>query len=131
MTTLFIDGRWRDASDGESRTIRCPADGRTVTTVAEATSADAADAVRAARRAFDDGPWPRTPAPERAALLRRLADRLEAEKGDVARLEALDTGKRMVEARIDMDDVVGVFRHFAGLAQADAGRVVDTALDGR
>ncbi len=126
LTTLFIDGRWRGASDGATRTIRCPADGRTVATVAEATPDDAADAVRAARRAFDDGAWPRTPAPERAALLHRLADRLEAEREDVARLEALDTGKRMVEARIDIDDVVSVLRHFAGLAQADAGRVVDT-----
>lgn len=126
MSTLFIDGAWREASDGETRSIRCPADGRPVTEVAEATADDARDAVRAARAAFDDGPWPRTPSPERAALLHRLADRLEAEKEDVARLEALDTGKRMVEARIDVDDVVSVFRHFAALAQADAGRLVDT-----
>lgn len=128
MTTLFIDGRWRDASDGETRQIRCPADGHHVTTVAEATADDARDAVAAARTAFDDGPWPRTPSPERAAILHRLADRLEAEKETVARLEALDTGKRMVEARIDMADVIGVFRHFAGLAQADACRVVDAGM---
>jgi betaine-aldehyde dehydrogenase len=96
--------------------------------VAEATADDARDAVAAARTAFDDGPWPRTPAPERAALLRRLADRLEAEKDEVARLESLDTGKRFVESQIDVDDIVSVFRHFADVATADAGRVVDTGM---
>src|SRR5690606_19963831 len=82
-------------------------------------------AARAARAAFDNGPWPNTPAPERAALLHRLADRLERELDDVARLESQDTGKRFVESRMDMQDIVAVFRHFAALAQAEAGRVVD------
>lgn len=126
--TQLVDGTWRGASDGSTREIRCPADESLVVTVAEGTAEDAIDAVRAARRAFDDGPWPRTPAPERAALLHRVADRLTSEKEQVARLEALDTGKRMVEARIDMDDIIGVFRHFASLAQADAGRVVDPGM---
>ena len=130
MPDLFIAGTWRDASNGATREIRCPADGTLVRTVGEATPDDAVDAVRAARDAFDNGPWPRTPSPERAALLHRLADRLTADKDDVARLEALDTGKRMVEARIDMDDIIGVFRHFASLAQADAGRVVDPGMPG-
>ena len=125
MNDLFIDGKWRSASDGATRDIHCPADGRHVATVSEATAEDALAAVVAARSAFDNGPWPDTPAPERAALLRRVADRLVAEKEDVATLEALDTGKRMVEARIDVDDIVSVFRHFADLAQADAGRMVD------
>lgn len=128
MPELFIGGAWRDASDASTRDIRCPADGTPVATVSEGTAEDALDAVRAARSAFDNGPWPRTPSPERAALLHRVADRLTAEKEDVARLEAMDTGKRMVEARVDMDDIIGVFRHFASLAQADAGRVVDTGM---
>ena len=128
METLFIAGSWRPARDSGTRTIHCPADGREVVTVAEATADDARDAVAAARAAFDDGPWPRTPAPERAALLRRLADRLEADRDEVARLESLDTGKRFVESQIDVDDIVGVFRHFADLATADAGRVVDTGM---
>ena len=124
----YIDGEWRDAADGATREIHCPADGSLVATAAEGSESDALDAVRAARRAFDDGPWPHTPSPERAALLHRLADRLVAEKEQVARLESLDTGKRLVESRIDVDDVVGVFRHYAGLAQADAGRMVDTGM---
>ena len=75
MDTLFIAGAWRPARDAQTRTIHCPADGREVVTVAEASEADARDAVAAARAAFDDGPWPRMPAPERGALLRRLAGR--------------------------------------------------------
>ncbi|GAB3262002.1 aldehyde dehydrogenase family protein [Alteromonas gracilis] len=126
MSDLYIDGTWRDASDGGTRTIRCPADGTVVAEVSEATAQDAAAAVAAARRAYDEGPWPTTPAPERAALLRRVADRLAADRDEVARLESLDTGKRFVESQIDVDDIEAVFRHFADLAAAEAGRVVDT-----
>jgi betaine-aldehyde dehydrogenase len=125
---LFIAGEWRDAVDGATREIRCPADSSHVGTVSEGAADDAVAAVVAARDAFDNGPWPRTPAPERAALLHRLADRLTEDKEEVARLESLDTGKRLVESRIDVDDIVGVFRHFASLAQAEAGRVVDTGV---
>ncbi len=128
MPELFIAGEWRDAADGATREIRCPADGTLVATVAEGGADDALAAVLAARSAFDDGPWPRTPAPERSALLHRLADRLESDKEEVARLESLDTGKRMVESRIDVDDIVSIFRHYASLAQAESGRVVDTGI---
>ena len=128
MKTLHIDGRWRAAASGDTREITCPADGSVVVTVDEGGAEDALEAVRAARRAFDEGPWPSTPAPERAALLHRIADRLERELDEVARLESLDTGKRLVESRIDMEDIVAVFRHFAGLAQAEAGRVVDAGV---
>ena len=128
MPGLFVDGSWREAADGRTREIRCPADGSAVATVSEAGPEDAKEAVRAARRAFDDGPWRHTPAPERAQVLHRVADELEQEKDGVARLESLDTGKRMVESQMDVDDIVSVFRHFAGLANAEAGRVVDTGM---
>ena len=128
MPDLFIDGSWRDAADGGTREIRCPADGSLVTTVSEGTADDALDAVRAARRAFDDGPWRETTGLERAAILNRVADMLEEQKAEVARLESLDTGKRLVESEIDVDDIAAVFRHYAGLANADAGRVVDPGM---
>ncbi len=130
MPELFIDGAWVAPVEGGTREIRCPADGSLVATVSEGSEADSLAAIDAARRAFDAGEWSSTPARERGALLSRLADKLEAEKEEVARLEALDTGKRMVEARLDMDDIIGVFRHFASLANADAGRVVDTGMAG-
>lgn len=128
MSTLYIAGQWRAAASGETREITSPADGSVVVTVDEGGAGDALEAVRAAREAFDSGPWPSTPAPERAALLHRIADRLERELDDVARLESLDTGKRHVEARLDMEDIVAVFRHFASLAQAEAGHVVDAGM---
>ncbi|WP_332661633.1 aldehyde dehydrogenase family protein [Aeromicrobium sp.] len=130
MSALFIDGGWRQAVGGAVREIHCPADGSLVATVPEAGPEDAELAIEAARRAFDTGRWPTTSSLERSALLHRLADLLERDKEEVARLESLDTGKRIVESRYDVDDIVGVFRHFAGLAGAESGRVVDTGRPG-
>ena len=130
MSALFIDGVWQEAVGGAVREIRCPADGTLVATVPEAGPEDAALAIEAARRAFDAGPWPATSSLDRGALLHRVADLLERDKEDVARLESLDTGKRIIESRYDVDDIVGVFRHFAGLAGAESGRVVDTGRPG-
>ncbi len=126
MSSLFIDGRWVGAASGRTRDIICPADRSVVATVSEGGAQDARDAVAAARRAFDHGTWPTTPSPQRAAVLSTVAGLLEAELEHVARLESLDTGKRLVESRIDMQDIVAVFRHFAALGQGEAGRVVDT-----
>ncbi|KGH45258.1 betaine-aldehyde dehydrogenase [Modestobacter caceresii] len=128
MPDLFIDGTWQDAAEGGTREIRCPADGTLVTTVSEGTAEDAVRAVRAARRAFDSGPWRDTTGTERGRVLHRVADLLEEQKDEVARLESLDTGKRLVESELDVDDIAAVFRHYAGLAGADAGRVVDPGM---
>ena len=132
MPDLLIDGRWVAAQSGEVREIRCPADGSAVRTVDEAGEADTRAAIGAARRAFDDGRWSSVPAPERAALLLRLADLLERDAEAIARDESLDTGKRIDEARYDVADVVRCFRYFGGLALAGAtgGRVVDPGTDG-
>lgn len=129
METLFIDGQWVAAESGATREITCPADGSHVVTVSEADAQDAKKAIAAAKRAFN-GEWPSTPAVERGAILSRLADLLERDKDKVARMESQDTGKRFVESQIDMDDIVGVFRHFAALANQQAGHVVDTGMPG-
>jgi len=126
MPDLLVGGQWRGAESAATREIRCPADGHLVATVDEAGRADAEAAILAAREAFDHGPWPATPAKDRGALLWRVADLLVEHKDHIARAESLDTGKRFVESQYDIDDVVGVFRHYAGLADSDAGRVVDT-----
>jgi betaine-aldehyde dehydrogenase len=127
---LYIGGRWESARDGDRREIRCPADGSLVAEVDEAGPLDTGAAVAAARQAFDDGGWPDTSALERGALLHRVADLLERDKAEVARAESLDTGKRLVESEYDVDDVVGVFRHYGNVAAEDAGRVVDTGRPG-
>lgn len=128
MADLLIGGQWMGAQSGATRQIRCPADGRLVATVDEAGRTDAEAAIHAARATFDNGAWPQTPAPERGAVLWRVADLLLEHKDDVARAESLDTGKRLVESEYDVDDVAAVFRHYAGLtvSGADAGRVIDT-----
>ena len=123
--TLFIDGEWVPAESGETRTVTCPADGSEVGLVSEAGEADALRAIAAARRAFDSRVWADTPASARGALVMKVADQIEARKDEFARAEALDTGKRLVEAEIDMDDIIGCFRHFGKLADADPGRLVD------
>ncbi|MGH3097339.1 MAG: aldehyde dehydrogenase family protein [Streptosporangiales bacterium] len=130
MPELFIDGTWQDARDGRTRQITCPADGTVVATVSEGGAADAAAAVRAARAAFDAGPWRDVTSLERGRILHGVADRLERDKAEVARLESLDTGKRLVESEFDVDDIVGVFRHYAGLAAGQSGHVVDTGQPG-
>jgi betaine-aldehyde dehydrogenase len=129
MPELFVAGQWVSAETGGQREIRCPADGAPVATVSEATRADAEKAILAARNAFDEGPWPGTPARERGAVLLRVADLLERDKKVLARAEALDTGKRLVEAEYDIDDVIACFRYFGGVAGTDAGRVVDTGRE--
>ncbi|MEU4352495.1 aldehyde dehydrogenase family protein [Streptomyces sp. NPDC023838] len=127
MPELFIGGRWSAAVDGETREIRCPADGSQVAVVDEAGPKDAAAAVAAAREAFDRGPWPGTPAAQRAALLLRVADLIERDAAALARAESLDTGKRLVESEYDMADIANCFRHFGHLVAAqEPGRVVDT-----
>ena len=124
-TSLFIDGDWRPATDGGTREIRCPADGDLVDTVSEATAEDTVTAIAAARRAFDSGDWPNRPAAERGDLLIKVAELLTERVEDFARAESLDTGKRMVESRIDMADIAACFRYFGKLAGQDAGRLVD------
>ncbi|GAA3285192.1 aldehyde dehydrogenase family protein [Nesterenkonia halobia] len=123
--TLYIDGRWVPAESGETRTITCPADGSEVGVVAEAGEADTLKAIAAAKQAFESRIWVETPAAERGALVMKVAEAIAERKDEFARAEALDTGKRFVEAQIDMDDIIGCFRHFGKLADADAGRIVD------
>jgi betaine-aldehyde dehydrogenase len=123
---IFVNGRWESAVDGGRREIRCPADGRLVAEIDEAGPKDTLKAISAARTAFDEGPWPHTPAAERGELLGRVADLLARDRSEVARAESLDTGKRLVESGYDVDDVVAVFRHYARIASEDAGRVIDT-----
>ena len=126
MAELYVNGRWVPARSGGRREIRCPADGSGVAEVDEAGPEDTEAAIGAAHDAFHDGAWPGTPAGERGDLLLRVADLLERDAATVARLESLDTGKRLVESEYDVTDVVSVFRHFGKVAAEEAGRVVDT-----
>ncbi|GAA1347054.1 aldehyde dehydrogenase family protein [Arthrobacter roseus] len=127
--TLFIDGVWTAAEAGGTREIRCPADNVLVNTVSEAGTKDTVRAIAAARRAFDTGPWPRTPMPERGAILLQVAAGLRSRQEEFAHAESMDTGKRIVESRIDMDDIANCFDYFGKLAGLDAGRMVDAGSE--
>lgn len=121
---LHINGQWVDSKSGRTREILNPFDASVIATVAEGGREDTRAAIRAARHAFDHGGWPQTPAPERGRLLFALADLIARDREELARLESLDTGKTVEESRWDMDDIAGIFRYFAGLADKDGGEVI-------
>lgn len=123
--TLLIGGEWTHAIGGGTREIRCPANGGFVATVDEADDRDSVAAIRAARAAFDSGVWSKVPAPRRGDFLLDVAAELRTRREEFAHAESIDTGKRIVESRIDMDDVAACFTYFGKLAGNDAGRVVD------
>jgi betaine-aldehyde dehydrogenase len=124
---LHIAGKWVNAADGGTSETINPFDAAVLDTLAQAAPADVDAAVTAAREAFDDGPWRRSTVAERIALLNGIADLLQRDKEELARTESLDTGKTLNEARYDIDDSTAVFRYYAGIAGAFAGRVVDPA----
>ncbi|WP_027019696.1 aldehyde dehydrogenase family protein [Corynebacterium sputi] len=123
--TLYIDGNWTSAIGGGTRDIHCPANGEFVATVDEADERDTIAAIEAARRAFDSGVWSSVPEAERGDFLLKVAVTLRERKEEFARAETLDTGKRIAESRLDMDDIANCFDYFGKLASNDAGRVVD------
>lgn len=134
VKTLFIDGEWRSASDNSTREIRSPHDGSLVALVAEATAQDASDAIAAARAAFDSAVFSSWSWADRSSLVARIADLLERDAERIALLESGDTGKRIVEARYDVADVISVFRYYAGLGLSEHDRVVhidDERIDSR
>ncbi|MEU6621007.1 aldehyde dehydrogenase family protein [Streptomyces litmocidini] len=128
--TIHVGGEWRSALSGATRDLIDPADATVFAVVAEGGVQDTDDAVAAARAAFDDGAWPRTPAVERAALLRRVAALLERDRERIGALESQDAGKTLEEGRVDVDCVRDAFLYFADLvANEDGGRVVDAGSD--
>jgi betaine-aldehyde dehydrogenase len=127
VTDLYIDGGWCDPVAAAERAIIDPFDGRAVRHVSDGGAADADAAISAARRAFDVGPWPRAAPAHRGRILTHLADLLAADREELARLETRNTGKTLRESLVDVDDVVAVFRYYAGLADKQQGEVVATA----
>ena len=87
VPSLFIDGEWVPSGDGTCSPVVNPSDGSVITEVDVATDEQVQAAIAAARRAFDDTDWPRTPTADRAALLDRVADLLERDLEELAREE--------------------------------------------
>ncbi|MFR6216057.1 MAG: aldehyde dehydrogenase family protein [Enterocloster bolteae] len=117
---LFIGGQWRDASDGEFFTTKCPANGEKLTECAQATKEDVDDAVREAWKAFET--WKKVPTSERAAILNKIADIIDANTEHLAMVESLDNGKPIRETMaIDIPLSAKHFRYFAGCIMAEEG----------
>lgn len=128
VTTLFIDGVWRAASDGGNHDVHSPHDQSVVATVSQATEADVDDAITAARKSFDSGVFTSWSFKERSELVSTIADLLERDADLIARKESDDTGKRFIEAQYDLADVIATFRHFAALGSKEHERKVDVGL---
>jgi aldehyde dehydrogenase (NAD+) len=117
---LFIGGQWKDASDGKTFPSICPADGRVLTECAEATKEDVDEAVREAWKAFET--WKHVPVNQRAAILNKIADIIDANKEHLAMVETLDNGKPIRETMsVDIPLAAQHFRYFAGCILAEEG----------
>jgi aminomuconate-semialdehyde/2-hydroxymuconate-6-semialdehyde dehydrogenase len=116
-----IDGELVDSADGRTFTSVDPSTGRVYATAAEGGREDVRRAVNAARRAFDEGPWPRLATAERRRLLNRLADRIDDRAGELAAAESRDMGKPIHESRgHDLPRVARNFRFFADFQDLDS-----------
>ena len=122
---MFIGGEWVQSADGSSRVILNPANNEPIAEVAEGGVQDAESAVRFARRAFDEGPWPRMRAQERAAYLLKIADAIDAHAEELAALDTRNNGKPLREARYDAADAANCFRYYAGLATKPLGQTFE------
>ncbi|UZZ09717.1 aldehyde dehydrogenase family protein [Ectopseudomonas mendocina] len=113
---LFIDGQWLAPQSGEHFEVFDPSAASLLAKVAAAGRTDVDLAVSAARRAFDEGSWPRLSGHERAGVLRRIADGIRARQDELAVLEVRDNGKPLPEAQWDIADAAGCFDFYADLA---------------
>jgi acyl-CoA reductase-like NAD-dependent aldehyde dehydrogenase len=120
---LFIGGDFVDGVAGATIDVVNPHDGGVITRVAEAREADVDKAVAAASEAFPA--WRRMAAMERGRLLLKLADAIEADAEDLARLESLDTGHPLKDTKLlDVPRTAVTYRYFGGMADKFEGSVV-------
>lgn len=113
----YIDGEFRAGIEGHTFETLNPSTNKVITEVAEGRSADIDAAVSAARKAFDDGPWPRMSAGERAGFLLKIAEVMESTGDEVAQLEVMDTGLPIKQAKGQAARAAQNFRFFARTIQ--------------
>jgi aldehyde dehydrogenase (NAD+) len=129
-TAMLIDGDWVAAEDGRTFSCTDPFTGASWGSVPLAAPSDVDRAVRAAHRAFEEGPWRRMPAAQRAAVLRKLADLIEARSHDIALTEVRENGKLFSEMYHGALAFAGDARFFGTLAETVHGYTIDTPLAG-
>lgn len=124
---LLIDGKWVDAESGKTFETRNPANDEVLAKIPEGGKADVDKAVKAARKAFEEGPWRnKMSAAERARCLFKLADLVEQHTDELAQLETLDNGKPINESRwVDVPATVETFRYYGGWATKIEGETIN------
>lgn len=127
---LFIDGKCVPSVSGKTFETYNPATEEVLAVVSEAQEEDVTIAVQAARRAFEEGPWPKLSAAERAHLMYKLADLIDEHKEELAQLEALDNGKPyQVAVEDDIPATVEHYRYYAGWATKILGQTTPISKD--
>ncbi|HXV31802.1 MAG TPA: aldehyde dehydrogenase family protein, partial [Sinorhizobium sp.] len=127
---MLIDGQWVAGAEGGTIERVAPGHGTVVSRYQAATKADAERAIAAARRAFDDGPWPRMTAAERSRILLKVADLIEARADELAFLDAIESGKPISQAKGELKGAVDIWRYAAALARELSGESYNTLGDG-
>ena len=98
QTNMLVGGKWMESRSGKRFPTVNPVTEQVIAEVAEGDAADVDAAVKAARAAFDSGPWSRMDARDRGRLMNKLADLMEANIQELAALETLDNGKPIRDA---------------------------------
>ena len=129
---LLIDGEWIEAASGKVFPVYNPATGEIIAQVAEGDKEDIDRAVRAARKAFDGGPWRTMTPSQRGRYIWRVAELLEQHSEEFAQLESLDNGKPITETRAaDVPLAVDLFRYMAGWASKIEGNTIPISMPGK
>jgi len=119
----YVSGQWVGSASGETFPVYDPASEEVIAQVASSDAADVDKAVKAARAAFDSGPWASTTAQDRGRILFKLAEKVRQNGAQLAELECRNTGKPIVEAEFDIADVATCFEYYGGLATKVTGSV--------
>jgi len=126
---MLINGKWVDSASSKTFPTYNPATGEVLSNVAEGDSEDIDRAVKAARAAFETGPWAKISPSERGRMIWRLADLIEKHTEEFAQLESLDNGKPLKIARIaDIPLTVDNFRYYAGWSTKIEGNTIPMGL---
>ncbi|XP_052135579.1 aldehyde dehydrogenase family 2 member C4-like [Oryza glaberrima] len=125
FTKLFINGRFVDAVSGKTFETRDPRTGEVIAKIAEGDKADIDLAVKAAREAFDHGPWPRMSGFARGRILHKFADLVEQHVEELAALDTVDAGKLFAMGKlVDVPGGANLLRYYAGAADKVHGETL-------
>lgn len=119
----YINGEWIESANGRYFPVVDPSTEEIIAEVPDSNGEDVNRAVAAAKNAFESCAWPQTTAQERGRILFRLAERVRKESSRLAEIEARNSGKPIVEAEYDMNDVATCFEYYGGLATKVLGHV--------